>query len=126
MVELLPTAFPEIVVREARLEDCWGVAETHCSIFFPGYPFHLGLLLRINRLVATVFGFSVPNGCRRTCLVAVIGCSVDDASFFGSEVFKIGGLDGRFSVNKGYVAGILTVDTVANFLPRKGPLRRRR
>ncbi|CAL5363477.1 uncharacterized protein LOC114308160 isoform X2 [Camellia sinensis] len=52
--------------------------------------------------------------------------SDDDAFFIGSEDCKIGGLDGRFSLNKGYVAGILTVDIVADFLPRKGPLRQRR
>lgn len=45
---------------------------------------------------------------------------------FGSEDIRIGGFDGRFSINKGYVTGILTVDTVADFLPRKGPLRQRR
>lgn len=71
-------------------------------------------------------GFSVPNGCRRTCLVAVVDSSLDDTFFFRSEDFKIGGFDGKFSLNKGYVAGILTVDTVADFLPRKGPLRQRR
>ncbi|KAI8029083.1 hypothetical protein LOK49_LG01G00518 [Camellia lanceoleosa] len=124
--ELFPTVSPEIVVREARLEDCWEVAETHCSSFFPEYSFPLDFLLRIDRLVAMLSGFSVPHGCQRICLVAVIGSSDDDAFFIGSEDCKIGGLDGRFSLNKGYVAGILTVDTVADFLPRKGPLRQRR
>ncbi|XWS66162.1 hypothetical protein CRYUN_Cryun05aG0176300 [Craigia yunnanensis] len=71
-------------------------------------------------------GFSVPPGCRRTCLVAVVHGSVDDTLLFGSEDFKIGGFDGKFSLNRGYVTGILTVDTVADFLPRKGPLRQRR
>uniref|UniRef100_A0A5B6YJZ4 N-acetyltransferase domain-containing protein n=1 Tax=Davidia involucrata TaxID=16924 RepID=A0A5B6YJZ4_DAVIN len=125
-VEFFPTVSPEIVVREARLEDCWEVAETHCSSFFPEYSFPLDFMLRIDRLVAVVSGFSVPNGCRRTCLVAVIGSSVDDSFLFGSEDFKVGGFDGKFSLNKKYVAGILTVDTVADFLPRKGPLRQRR
>lgn len=125
MVELFPTVSPEIVVREARLEDCWEVAETHCSSFFPEYSFPLDFVLRVDRLVAMFAGFSLPNGCRRTCLVAVVGGSTADA-FFGSEDFKIGGFDGKFSLNKGYVTGILTVDTVADFLPRKGPLRQRR
>ncbi|GMP22653.1 hypothetical protein CsSME_00000576 [Camellia sinensis var. sinensis] len=124
--ELFPTVSPEIVVREARLEDCWEVAETHCSSFFPEYSFPLDFLLRIDRLVAMLSGFSVPHGCQRICLVAVIGSSDDDAFFIGSEDCKIGGLNGRFSLNKGYVAGILTVDIVADFLPRKGPLRQRR
>ena len=126
-VELFPpTVSPEIVVREARLEDSWEVVETHCSSFFPEYSFPLDFVLRIDRLVAMLFGFSVPRGCRRTCLVAVIGSSVHDTFFFGSEDVEIGGPIGRFSLNKGYVAGILTVDTVADFLPRKGPLRQRR
>lgn len=126
VVELFPTVSPEIVVREARLEDCWEVAETHCSSFFPGYSFPLDFVLRIDRLVAMLSGFSVPNGCKRTCLVAVIGSSVNQTFYFGSEDFKIGDFDGKFSLHRGYVTGILTVDTVADFLPRKGPLRQRR
>ncbi|OVA18070.1 GNAT domain [Macleaya cordata] len=126
-VELFPSAFPEIVVREARLEDSWEVAETHCSSFFPNYSFPLDLALRVDRLMAILAGFSVPDGCRRTCLVAVVGSSsVDDKFFFGSEEFRVGGFEGKFSFNRGYVAGILTLDTVADFLPRKGPLRQRR
>ncbi|KAL8551517.1 hypothetical protein ACS0TY_000569 [Phlomoides rotata] len=126
VAELFPTISPEIVVREARIEDCWEVAETHCSSFFPEYSFPLDFVLRIDRLVGMLFGFSIPKGCKRTCLVAVTGSSNEDSFFIGSDDFKIGGLDGRFSLNKGYVAGILTVDTVADFLPRKGPLRQRR
>lgn len=126
MVDLFPTVSPEIVVREARLEDCWEVAETHCSSFFPEYSFPLDFVLRIDRLVGLLAGFSLPNGCKRTCLVAVIGNSADETFLFGSEDFKIAGLDGKISLSKRYVAGILTVDTVADFLPRKGPLRQRR
>ncbi|XP_043700700.1 uncharacterized protein LOC122651387 isoform X2 [Telopea speciosissima] len=124
-VELFPTVCPEIVVREARLEDYWEVAETHCSSFFPEYSFPLDLTLRIDRLVAMLSGFSVPTGCRRTCLVAVTGGCVD-YNFFGAEYFKVGSFIGKFSFNKGYVTGILTIDTVADFLPRRGPLRQRR
>ncbi|PKI56365.1 hypothetical protein CRG98_023250 [Punica granatum] len=109
----------------ARLEDCWEVAETHCSSFFPEYSFPLDFILRIDRILAMVVGFSVPSGCKRTCLVAVIGSSADEP-LLGNEDLRIGGLDARFSLNKGYVAGILTVDTVADFLPRRGPLRQRR
>ncbi|XP_019198452.1 PREDICTED: uncharacterized protein LOC109192326 [Ipomoea nil] len=127
IAELFPTVSPEIVVREARLEDCWEVAETHCSSFFPEYSFPLDFVLRIDRLIGMLFGFSIPNGCDRTCLVAVTGSSEEGSFLLGSEEFKIGGIDGRLSlINKGYVAGILTVDTVADFLPRKGPLRQRR
>ncbi|KAG7998574.1 hypothetical protein I3843_01G264500 [Carya illinoinensis] len=125
VVDLFPIVSPQIVVREARLEDCWEVAETHCSSFFPEYSFPLDFVLRVDRLMAMLAGFSLPNGCRRTCLVAVIGSTVNEAFFFGCEDFKIGAFDGKFNLNKGYVAGILTVDTVADFLPRKGPLRQR-
>ncbi|WJX14143.1 hypothetical protein P8452_04444 [Trifolium repens] len=126
VVDLFPTVSPDITVREARLEDCWEVAETHCSSFFPEYSFPLDFVLRMDRLVAMLAGFSLPNGCKRTCLVAVIGNSLDQTFLFGSEDFKIAGFDGKVSLNKGYVAGILTVDTVADFLPKKGPLRQRR
>ncbi|GMY08765.1 FkbH domain containing protein [Fagus crenata] len=126
VVDLYPTVSPGIVVREARLEDCWEVAETHCSSFFPEYSFPLDFVLRIDRLVAMLAGLSVPDGCRRICLVAVLGSSADETFCFGTEDFKIGGFDGKLSLNRGYVAGILTIDTVADFLPRKGPLRQRR
>lgn len=126
VVDLFPTVSPEIVVREARLEDCWEVAETHCSSFFPEYSFPLDFVLRVDRLVGMLAGFSLPIGCKRTCLVAVIGNSADETFLFGSDDFKIAGLDGKISLSKRYVAGILTVDTVADFLPRKGPLRQRR
>lgn len=126
VVDLFPAVSPEIVVREARLEDCWEVAETHCSSFFPDYSFPLDFVLRIDRLVGMLAGFSVPSGCRRTCLVAVIGNSMDETFLLGTEDLRIGGFDGKISLNRGYVAGILTVDTVADFLPRKGPLRQRR
>ncbi|KAL5990639.1 hypothetical protein ACLOJK_011542 [Asimina triloba] len=119
-LEFFPSVQPEVVVREARFEDCWDVAETHCSSFFPNYSFPLDLALRINRLVGLLSGFSVPDGCMRTCLVAVIGNSSYD-NFLGIEGFKVGGFEG-----KGSVTGILTIDTVADFLPRKGPLRQRR
>uniref|UniRef100_A0A803P254 N-acetyltransferase domain-containing protein n=1 Tax=Cannabis sativa TaxID=3483 RepID=A0A803P254_CANSA len=79
VVDLFPTVSPEIVVREARLEDCWEVAETHCSSFFPD-------------------------------------SSLDETFLLGTQDLKIGGFDGKISLNKGYVTGILTVDTVADFL----------
>ncbi|KAG5404495.1 hypothetical protein IGI04_010614 [Brassica rapa subsp. trilocularis] len=54
---------PEIVVREDRVEDWWEVAETHCTSFFPGHSFPLDLVLRVDRLMAMIMGFSVPPGC---------------------------------------------------------------
>ncbi|XP_047266217.1 uncharacterized protein LOC124897285 [Capsicum annuum] len=126
VAEFFPTISPEVYVREARVEDCWEVAETHCSSFFPEYSFPLDFVSRIDRLIAMLFGFSIPNGCQRTCLVAVVGSKDEEACLLSTEELKLGGFDGRLSLNKGYVTGILTVDTVADFLPRKGPLRQRR
>ncbi|CAA2945786.1 Aminoglycoside N(6)-acetyltransferase, partial [Olea europaea subsp. europaea] len=119
VAELFLTVSPEIVVREARLEHCWEVAETHCSSFFSEYSFPLDFVLRINRLIGMLFGFSMSNGSKRTRLVAVIGSSGEDAFISQSDNTKIGHFDGKFSLNKGYGAGILTVDAVADFLPRK-------
>ncbi|KAL3810494.1 hypothetical protein ACJIZ3_000018 [Penstemon smallii] len=126
VAELFPTISPEIIVREARIEDCWQVAETHCSSFFPEHSFPLDFVWRIDRLVGMLFGFSIPNGCKRTCLVAVTGSSGENSFLLGSDDFKIGVFDGIFRLNRGNITGILTVDTVADFLPRKGPLRQRR
>lgn len=87
----------------------------------------------MNKLIGLVFGFSVPNGCKKTCLVAVTGSSEEveeeDAFLLGSREIKIAGFNGRLSLRnlrKGYVTGILTLDTLADFLPRKGPLQQRR
>ncbi|KAL6911316.1 hypothetical protein ACP4OV_000121 [Aristida adscensionis] len=124
-VELLPSLCPDIVVRDARLEDCWEVADTHCSSFFPGYKFPLDLVLRIDRYIALLSGFSVPPGCMRTCLVAVNSNSVDNT--FSIECGDL--RDARFqkyNLGRGSIAGILTIDTVADYLPRRGPLKQRR
>ncbi|XP_078441935.1 acyl-CoA N-acyltransferases (NAT) superfamily protein [Wolffia australiana] len=114
-----PAGGPEVVVREARLEDCWEVAETHCSSFFPGYQFPLDLALRVNRFVAQLAGYSVPAGCMRSCLVAVAAAPMDGYTFLRGVGFAQG-------LRRGSVTGILTVDTVADYLPRKGPFRSRR
>ncbi|CAO2200595.1 unnamed protein product [Urochloa humidicola] len=89
-VDLLPALCPEIVVRDARLEDCWEVADTHCGSFFPGYKFPLDLVLRIDRYIALLSGFT------------------------------------KYTLSRGSIAGILTVDTVADYLPRRGPMKQRR
>ncbi|KAK7380612.1 hypothetical protein VNO78_33127 [Psophocarpus tetragonolobus] len=131
VVDLFPTVSPEIIVREARLEDYWGVAETHCKCFFPEYSFPLDFVVRIDRLVvaalaAMLAGFFRPRDCRRICLVAVVGTSLEESFTFENGGLNIGDFDMKFSLNKSYVAGILTVDNNADFLPRKGPRRHRR
>ncbi|KAK9158390.1 hypothetical protein Scep_004964 [Stephania cephalantha] len=122
LAELFPSTCPEVVVREARLEDLWEVAETHCSSFFPDYSFPLDFVLRIDRLVSMLAGLSLPSGCRRTCLVASAG----NKFIFGSEEFKFGEFEGKIGFGREHIVGILTVDTVADFLPRRGPLMQRR
>ncbi|OEL16728.1 hypothetical protein BAE44_0022254 [Dichanthelium oligosanthes] len=126
-VEMLPALCPEIVVRDARLEDCWEVADTHCGSFFPGYKFPLDLVLRIDRYIALLSGFTVPPGCVRTCLVAVNSNSVN-SSFDNVECGDAGDDAGfqKCGLSRGSIAGILTVDTVAEYLPRRGPLKQRR
>ncbi|KAG8060647.1 hypothetical protein GUJ93_ZPchr0002g24374 [Zizania palustris] len=95
-VELLPSLSPDIMVRDARLEDCWEVADTHCSSFFPDYTFPLDLVL-LSTSISIGYG------------------DLRDADF-----------QGKHGLSKASIAGILTVDTVADYLPRKGPLKQRR
>nr|CAB3482253.1 unnamed protein product [Digitaria exilis] len=123
-VELLPALCPEIVVRDARLEDCWEVADTHCGSFFPGYKFPLDLVLRIDRYIALLAGFTVPPGCMRTCLVAVNPDPVNGG--FDVECGDAKDADfQKYSLSRGSIAGILTIDTVAEYLPRRGHLKHR-
>jgi hypothetical protein len=112
---LLPSLSPEIVVREARVEDAWEVADTHCSAFYPNYSFPVDLLLRLNRFIGMLSGLSAPPECMMSCLVAV-----------RCHELRLGGLDTVFGINQGYVTGVLTIDTNAEFLPRKGPFKHRR
>uniref|UniRef100_K4BQW9 Uncharacterized protein n=1 Tax=Solanum lycopersicum TaxID=4081 RepID=K4BQW9_SOLLC len=126
VVDLFPTISPEVYLRKARLEDCWEVAETHYNSFFPEYSFPLDFFLRIDRLITMLFGFSIPNGCQRTCFVDVLGSRDEEACLLGTEDLKLGGFYGQWSLNKVYVTGILSVDTVDDFLLRKRPLRQRR
>ncbi|PKA60573.1 hypothetical protein AXF42_Ash019466 [Apostasia shenzhenica] len=62
----------------------------------------------------------------RTCLVAVTSNSGNVNLYIGSKDLGVMGFDSKFNLSKRSVSGILTVDTVADFLPRKGPLRQRR
>ncbi|ERN08365.1 uncharacterized protein LOC18995788 [Amborella trichopoda] len=123
-VDLFPSICPDVVVREARVDDCWEVAETHCNAFFPSYSFPLDLMLRIDRLIALLSGFSAPVGCIRKCLVADIENPMEGNQLLAASDYNISGFEGKFGFNRGSVTGILTVDTVGDFLPRKGPQRR--
>ncbi|XP_015967803.1 uncharacterized protein LOC107491479 [Arachis duranensis] len=122
VVDLFPALCSQVRIREARLVDYWEVAETHCSCFFPEYSFPLDFLLRIDRLLlamlaAMLTALSRPRACKRICLVADIGSGSSHHQTLSSFPSIL---------NKGYVAGILTLDNFADYLPRKGPRRRRR
>lgn len=94
-----------IVIRKARIEDAWEMAKAHCDVFLPDYSFPLNLVMKVDSLLAIVWGFVVvPNGCQRTYLVAVYD-NLED---------------------KGYIVGSLTMDTLADYLPKEGPLQQRR
>jgi len=61
----------------------------------------------------------------KTCLVAVNSNSVNNS--FTIECGDV--TDASFqeySLSRGSIAGILTLDTVADYLPRRGPLKQRR
>ncbi|MED6120804.1 hypothetical protein PIB30_024371 [Stylosanthes scabra] len=124
VVDLFPALCSQVRIREARMMDYWEVAETHCSCFFPEYSFPLDFLLRIDRLLlamlaAMLTSLSRPRACKRICLVAVIG------NGSGTSIHQT--LSSFPSIlNKEYVAGILTLDNFADYLPRKGPRRWRR
>lgn len=124
-VQYLPAICPDIVIREARPEDYWEVAETHCSSFFPDHGFPMDLVLRADRLVAMFSGFSIPSGCRKKCLVASNG-NFEENHSLESENCENGEAGLKVHLNGGRVSGILTIDTIAEFLPRRGPLGQRR
>lgn len=124
-VHYLPAICPDIIIREARPEDYWEVAETHCSSFFPDHGFPMDLVLRADRLVAMFSGFSIPPGCRKKCLVARNG-NFEENHSLESESYENVEAGLKLPLNGGKVSGILTIDTIAEFLPRRGPLGKRR
>eukprot|EP00850_Spirogloea_muscicola_P007761 SM000040S14773 [mRNA] locus=s40:284583:287149:- [translate_table: standard] len=155
------------VVREARLEEYWQVAETHCASFYPAAGFPLGALLQGDRqgprlqVLVLLSHLSLPDGVRKKCLVAV------DSRGAGGAVGNVGeheaapaaGFDAERDVGGGrllrpllaalsvgfpplrlplgpaataereclqLIAGSVTVDTAAEFLPRRQPGNTRR
>lgn len=79
-------------------------------------------MLWVDRLVAMLSGFIMHHGIRRTCLVAIVGSSMDETCFLRSEDFKIGGFNDKFRLHRGNVVRILPVNAIADFLLRKRPL----
>lgn len=101
--------------------DYWEMADIHVSSFNPGCSFPVDFLLRLDRLEEELT-FSPPPGRRVSRLVAVIDSSVDDIDMFltGFKNFIIRGLFGIFSLSRGFIAGVLTVESYAYVVPRKG------
>ncbi|KAH9288197.1 hypothetical protein KI387_032314, partial [Taxus chinensis] len=125
-VQYVPAICPDILVREARPEDYWEVAETHCNSFFPDRGFPMDLVLRADRLVAMFAGFSLPSGCRKKCLVAIDERLTEENHLLESERPRKVDIEPHLCLNGGRISGILTIDTVAEFLPRRGQLGLRR
>lgn len=115
----------QVAIREADLQDYWEVADTHCGAFLPDLGFPMDMLLRFDRVVAMLGGFSLPIGRKRKCLVAVDGKTHAGLKRVG---FSLGDLllawtsferGARHDLNVETILGIVTVDTVAEFLPRR-------
>lgn len=45
----LQTRVQELVIREARPEEYWEVADMHCAAFYPNSSFPMDLILRSDR-----------------------------------------------------------------------------
>ncbi|MCO5589514.1 hypothetical protein L7F22_043482 [Adiantum nelumboides] len=112
----------QVAVREATFADFWEVADTHCGAFLPELVFPMDAIMRLDRVVAMVGGLTVPTGCRRKCLVAVSDRWHSDIRP-GLKPLENKSLAGP-ELNS--VLGVLTVDTLAEFLPRRQATRSRR
>ncbi|KAI5082180.1 hypothetical protein GOP47_0001923 [Adiantum capillus-veneris] len=105
----------QIAVREATIVDFWEVADTHCGAFLPELVFPMDALMRLDRVVAMVGGLTVPLGCRRNCLVAVSDCWHSDLGHREQPLEN----EPLAGLKLSSVLGVLTVDTLADFLPRR-------
>lgn len=116
----------QLAIRAASIGDYWEVADTHCGAFLPNLGFPMDMILRLDRVVAMLGGFSLPNGRKRMCLVAVDGQFYEglnhDGFSMGDFLFLAGkGVEKSASHQRHHerISGILTVDTLAEFLPRR-------
>ncbi|XP_024533302.1 uncharacterized protein LOC9650399 isoform X2 [Selaginella moellendorffii] len=83
-------------VREARIQDAWQIADTHCSSFLPHQGAVMDFALRLDRTMALAGSLPFEH---KKYLVAV------EETLGGVQV----------------VSGILTIDKVGDFLPRRRP-----
>lgn len=105
----------QVAVREATFADFWGVADTHCGAFLPELVFPMDALMRLDRVLAMVGGLTLATGCRRKCLVAVSGHWHSDLTH-GLKPLEN---EPQAGLQLESVLGALTVDTLAEFLPRR-------
>lgn len=114
----------QVAIKEASLGDYWEVADTHCAAFLPELVFPMDTIMRLDRVIAMVGGLPLPSGCQRKCLVAVghvykglgpSGLSIRDL-LLGWKTFED---DARNELQLESILGILTVDTLAEFLPKR-------
>ncbi|BFI24805.1 hypothetical protein MPTK2_1g15020 [Marchantia polymorpha subsp. ruderalis] len=120
-----------LIIREAYLTDFWEVSDTHCGAFFPHVKFPMDFILRSDRAMTMLGNLTLPSDQKRICLVAL------EALYLDSVETESKGENSKpqfsFLVNlagagelSSKVSGALTMDTLAEFLPRRKPLSRRR
>ncbi|KAL2651750.1 hypothetical protein R1flu_019878 [Riccia fluitans] len=117
-----------LIIREAYLTDYWQVSDTHCGAFFPNVRFPMDLILRSDRAITLLGNLAVPSDQKRICLVAVEALNSDDLEIRKDgeeELAQFPFLIGAGDTSK-KVFGALTMDTLAEFLPRRRPMNRRR
>eukprot|EP00250_Pteridium_aquilinum_P027094 c34192_g1_i1 orf=223-1101(-) len=113
----------QVVIREATLADYWEVADTHCGAFIPELVFPMDAIMRLDRVVAMVGGLPLPRGCQRKYLVAVSARWHNGQGHGGlfEELlhWKLSEDESQTDYKLESVLGVLTVDTLADFLPRR-------
>ncbi|GAQ80326.1 hypothetical protein KFL_000510270 [Klebsormidium nitens] len=134
-----------LTVREARPEEYWEIADTHCGAFFPEVNPVLGAILRLDRVFSLAGSTGDPRDCRKMALVALeSGPQVlRDESFASESLSDVaplrpfvavasaglpfpGELFGGSQVGERGVIGTCTLDLTGEFLPRRRPRGKRR
>ncbi|KAJ7269974.1 hypothetical protein O6H91_15G054600 [Diphasiastrum complanatum] len=128
MTNLHQQASVSHIVREGSLGDFWQIADTHCGAFLPDTKFPMGYIFRCDRMMALLASFSLCPGQKRKYLVAIDNEAPVPTDSFQADftsMFSFGfGVEEKVQHN--HISGILTVDTLAEFLPRQKRTGRRR
>ncbi|EFJ26500.1 hypothetical protein SELMODRAFT_97255 [Selaginella moellendorffii] len=99
-------------VREARIQDAWQIADTHCSSFLPHQGAVMDFALRLDRWAG--------RGCCCLCLMHVCRTMALAGSLpFEHKKYLVAVEETLGGVQ--VVSGILTIDKVGDFLPRRRP-----